>query len=102
MQTRLDGAFRKLGDFADLFVAQFLDVAKHDENPVIFLESAALYGMKGEVPDDPDATEPFGVSTTKRVHRSGRVRAFLTPSTRSCLLGRIRKLLFYMVNRLKG
>ncbi|MEA2238034.1 MAG: pyruvate dehydrogenase component beta subunit [Thermoanaerobaculia bacterium] len=37
-------------------------------DPVIFLESAALYGMKGEVPDDPDFTVPFGVS---RVAREG-------------------------------
>ena len=35
---------------------------------MIFLESAALYGMKGEVPDDPDFTVPFGVS---RVAREG-------------------------------
>ena len=37
-------------------------------DPVIFLESAALYGMKGEVPDDPNFTVPFGVS---RVAREG-------------------------------
>ena len=34
----------------------------------MFLESAALYGMKGEVPDDPDFTVPFGKS---RVARQG-------------------------------
>ncbi len=39
------------------------------KDPVIFLESAALYGMKGEVPDDPDLTVPFGES---RVAREGR------------------------------
>ena len=38
-------------------------------DPVIFLESAALYGMKGDVPDDPDFTVPFGQS---RVVREGR------------------------------
>ncbi|HET7712342.1 MAG TPA: pyruvate dehydrogenase complex E1 component subunit beta, partial [Thermoanaerobaculia bacterium] len=38
-------------------------------DPVIFLESAALYGMKGEVPDDPDFVIPFGVS---RVAREGK------------------------------
>src|SRR5256885_6042122 len=37
-------------------------------DPVIFLESAALYGMKGEVPDDADFTVPFGES---RVVREG-------------------------------
>jgi pyruvate dehydrogenase E1 component beta subunit len=36
---------------------------------VIFLENAALYGTKGEVPDDPDFTVPFGVS---RVAREGK------------------------------
>ncbi len=35
---------------------------------MIFLESAALYGMKGEVPDDPDFTVPFGKA---RVAREG-------------------------------
>ena len=37
-------------------------------DPVIFLESAALYGMKGEVPDDPDYCVPFGES---RIAREG-------------------------------
>ena len=41
------------------------------KDPVIFLESAALYGMKGEVPDDPDFTVPFGMS---RVAREGQRR----------------------------
>ena len=39
------------------------------KDPVIFLESAALYGMKGEVPDDPEFTVPFGKS---RVAREGK------------------------------
>ncbi|MGZ8854269.1 MAG: alpha-ketoacid dehydrogenase subunit beta [Thermoanaerobaculia bacterium] len=38
-------------------------------DPVMFLESDALYGMKGEVPDDPDFTVPFGQS---RIARDGR------------------------------
>jgi pyruvate dehydrogenase E1 component beta subunit len=37
-------------------------------DPVIFLENAALYGMKGEVSDDPDHLESFGES---RVVREG-------------------------------
>src|SRR2546430_6666448 len=37
-------------------------------DPEIFLESAAFYGMKGEVPDDADFTVPFGES---RVAREG-------------------------------
>ncbi|MFA6955768.1 MAG: alpha-ketoacid dehydrogenase subunit beta [Thermoanaerobaculia bacterium] len=45
-----------------------LKSAIRGKDPVIFLENAALYGMKGEVPDDPDAIEPFGVS---RVVREG-------------------------------
>jgi pyruvate dehydrogenase E1 component beta subunit len=46
-----------------------LKQAIRGKDPVIFLESAALYGMKGEVPDDPDFTVPFGQS---RVAREGR------------------------------
>ncbi|HVS30672.1 MAG TPA: alpha-ketoacid dehydrogenase subunit beta [Thermoanaerobaculia bacterium] len=46
-----------------------LKTAIRGKDPVVFLESAALYGMKGEVPDDPDFTVPFGVS---RVAREGR------------------------------
>jgi pyruvate dehydrogenase E1 component beta subunit len=46
-----------------------LKTAIRGKDPVIFLESAALYGMKGEVPDDPDFTVPFGKS---RVARDGR------------------------------
>ncbi len=45
-----------------------LKTAIRGRDPVIFLESAALYGMKGDVPDDPDFTVPFGVS---RVAREG-------------------------------
>src|SRR5256714_3571982 len=45
-----------------------LKTAIRGKDPVIFLESAALYGMKGEVPDDPDFTVPFGES---RIARDG-------------------------------
>jgi pyruvate dehydrogenase E1 component beta subunit len=45
-----------------------LKTAIRGKDPVMFLESAALYGMKGEVPDDPNFTVPFGVS---RVAREG-------------------------------
>ena len=45
-----------------------LKTAIRGRDPVIFLESAALYGMKGEVPDDPEFTVPFGQS---RVAREG-------------------------------
>jgi pyruvate dehydrogenase E1 component beta subunit len=46
-----------------------LKTAIRGRDPVMFLESAALYGMKGEVPDDPDFTVPFGKS---RVAREGK------------------------------
>ena len=46
-----------------------LKTAIRGKDPVIFLESAALYGMKGEVPDDPELTVPFGKS---RVAREGK------------------------------
>jgi pyruvate dehydrogenase E1 component beta subunit len=45
-----------------------LKTAIRGRDPVIFLESAALYGMKGEVPDDPDFTVAFGES---RIAREG-------------------------------
>ncbi len=37
-----------------------LRTAIRDDNPVIFIEHKQLYIMKGEVPDDPDFTIPFG------------------------------------------
>ncbi len=65
------------GHFPGLYVAApatpadakgLLKTAIRGRDPVIFLESAALYGMKGEVPDDGDFTVPFGQS---RVAREG-------------------------------
>lgn len=37
-----------------------LKTAIRDNNPVIFTENPGLYAIKGEVPDDPDFTVPFG------------------------------------------
>ncbi|TLM65258.1 MAG: alpha-ketoacid dehydrogenase subunit beta [Deltaproteobacteria bacterium] len=37
-----------------------LKTAIRDPNPVIFLEHELLYNSKGEVPDDPEFTVPFG------------------------------------------
>ncbi|HVL38569.1 MAG TPA: alpha-ketoacid dehydrogenase subunit beta [Fimbriimonadaceae bacterium] len=37
-----------------------LKTAVRDDNPVIFTENPGLYAMKGEVPDDPSFTVPFG------------------------------------------
>jgi pyruvate dehydrogenase E1 component beta subunit len=47
-------------------VKGMLKTAIRGKDPVVFLENAALYGTKGEVPDDPDALVPFGVSKVVR------------------------------------
>ena len=44
-----------------------LKAAIRDNNPVIYLEHAKLYGMKGDVPEDPDYVIPIGVAEVKRV-----------------------------------
>jgi pyruvate dehydrogenase E1 component beta subunit len=46
-----------------------LKTAIRDNNPVIFTENPGLYGIKGEVPDDPDFTVPFGQA---RVAKEGK------------------------------
>jgi pyruvate dehydrogenase E1 component beta subunit len=46
-----------------------LKTAIRDDNPVIFTESPGLYGIKGEVSEDPDFTVPFGKA---RVAREGK------------------------------
>jgi len=43
-----------------------LKSAIRDDNPVIFIESEALYSMKGEVPEDPDFTIPLGEAVVRR------------------------------------
>lgn len=37
-----------------------LKASIRDDNPVIFTENPGLYTIKGEIPDDPDFTLPFG------------------------------------------
>ena len=37
-----------------------------DDDPVIFIEQERMYGIKGEVSDDPDFTIPLGVADIKR------------------------------------
>lgn len=46
-----------------------LKSAIRDDNPVLFMESETLYGIKGEVPDDPEVLVPMGQA---RVAREGR------------------------------
>jgi pyruvate dehydrogenase E1 component beta subunit len=43
-----------------------LKAAIRDDNPVIFIEHETLYGMKGEVPDDPGFVVPFGHAAVRR------------------------------------
>jgi len=45
-----------------------LKSAIRDENPVIFIEHESLYGVRGEVPDDPETLVGFGQA---RVAREG-------------------------------
>ncbi len=45
-----------------------LKSAIRDDNPVIFIEHEYLYGQRGDVPDDEDATVRFGVA---RIAREG-------------------------------
>ena len=40
--------------------------AIRDDDPVLFMESETLYGVKGEVPDDPDVLVPMGVASVAR------------------------------------
>jgi len=44
-----------------------LKTAIRDDNPVVVIEDKMDYTVKGEVPDDPDFTIPFGVADIKRV-----------------------------------
>ena len=46
-----------------------LKAAIRDNNPVVFMEHAKLYSIKGDVPEDPDFVIPIGVAEIKRVGR---------------------------------
>lgn len=43
-----------------------LKSAIRDDNPVLFMESEQMYGMKGEVPEEEDYTIPIGEAKVKR------------------------------------
>jgi pyruvate dehydrogenase E1 component beta subunit len=43
-----------------------LKAAIRDDDPVLFMESETLYGVKGEVPDDPELLVPMGVASVAR------------------------------------
>lgn len=43
-----------------------LKTAIREDNPVIFMEHAGLYGKSGDVPDDPEFLVPFGVAKVRR------------------------------------
>lgn len=43
-----------------------LKSAIRDDNPVLFMESEQMYGLKGEVPDEDDYTIPIGKAKVKR------------------------------------
>ena len=43
-----------------------LKSAIRDDNPIVFMEQERMYGIKGEVPEDPDLTIPLGVADVKR------------------------------------
>src|SRR5207249_5651140 len=52
-----------------------LRTATRSDDPVVFLENAALYGMKGEVPDS-DFALPFGKAAVARSGRDVTVVAY--------------------------
>lgn len=43
-----------------------LKTSIRDDDPVIFIEQERMYGIKGEVPEDPEFTIPLGVADIKR------------------------------------
>src|SRR5574337_81237 len=54
-----------------------LKSAIRDDNPVIFIESETLYGIKGEVPEDPEFTIPLGKAEIRREGRDVTVIAYM-------------------------
>jgi pyruvate dehydrogenase E1 component beta subunit len=54
-----------------------LKAAIRDDNPIVFIESETLYGVKDEVPDDTDFTIPLGLAEVKREGRDVTVIAYM-------------------------
>jgi pyruvate dehydrogenase E1 component beta subunit len=69
-----------------------LRTALRGRDPVIFLENAALYNTKGEIPDDPEFAMPYGVA---EIARSGRDVTIVAYS-------RLRSLALEAADRLAG
>ncbi|MBI4607433.1 MAG: pyruvate dehydrogenase complex E1 component subunit beta [Candidatus Rokubacteria bacterium] len=60
-----------------------LKSAIRDDNPVIFIEAETLYGLKGDVPEDPEFTIPLGVAEVRREGTDVTVIAYMGMMYRS-------------------
>jgi len=60
-----------------------LKSAIRDDNPVIFIEAETLYGIKGEVPEDPEFMIPLGLAEVRRQGRDVTVIAYMGMMYRS-------------------
>jgi pyruvate dehydrogenase E1 component beta subunit len=58
-----------------------LKTAIRDDNPVIFIEQERMYGLKGEVPEDPELTIPLGKADVKREGKDATIvaRSLMVP-----------------------
>ncbi len=54
-----------------------LKASIRDDNPVVFIEAETLYGIKGEVPDDPEFIVPIGKAAVAREGRDVTVIAYM-------------------------
>ncbi len=58
-----------------------LKTAIRDDNPVIFIEQERMYGLKGEVSEDPELTIPLGKADVKREGKDATIvaRSLMVP-----------------------
>ncbi len=58
-----------------------LKTAIRDDNPVIFIEQERMYGLKGEVSEDPELTIPLGKADVKREGKDATIvaRSMMVP-----------------------